>query len=173
VSALRFISRRNLLEQPGRVAACTTFDGLFEHPTPFDVEVRFPERVFCMSRINNKLLRLEATAGDGPFAWRDSRNMVPVCAKVMQAVAQTIGIATSVLAEAEKGHLKHDQLCGCSSAQPRHAAATWPVVSASDSFCHCPPPPRPTPAARPLRPRLPPRCLAVLLLATGSPPPHP
>ncbi|KAK3155002.1 hypothetical protein QOZ80_2BG0197600 [Eleusine coracana subsp. coracana] len=115
VPALRSISSQNLLEQPARAAARATLNGLFEqHPAPFDADVRFPEGIVylslelpplgpCMRRLNTALHRLEATTGDGHFTWRD-KNTTAACVKVMEAVANAAGVATSVWAEAEDAY---------------------------------------------------------------------
>lgn len=114
VPALRAIANQNLLEQPARAAARATLNGLFEHPAPFDADVRFPEEVVylslelpplgpCIRRLNTALHRLEGSTGDGLFSWRD-KNTITACVKVMEAVAHAAGVATSVWAEAEDPH---------------------------------------------------------------------
>ncbi|TVU28127.1 hypothetical protein EJB05_19636, partial [Eragrostis curvula] len=111
VSALRSLSGRNLLEQPSRAAARATLDGLFEHPAPFDADVRFPEGAVylslelppfgpCVRRINNELRRVEATMGNRPYMFTDE-NMVTACVKFLEAVGRAAGMATSAWAEAE------------------------------------------------------------------------
>ncbi|CAD6249833.1 unnamed protein product [Miscanthus lutarioriparius] len=105
VAALRSLANSSLLEQEAREHARATIRGLYQHPAPFDTDVRFPEAELflsvdhgtfgqCMNRILKALLQVEA-ATKGYL----SQRTVTACESFMEAVNYAAGTATLVWPE--------------------------------------------------------------------------